>query len=90
MKKLFRIISLITCLCLLASGSALAAGYSSARLKDVAKVQATRIYEKDNYVCYICIGSISRDISESGDEAKQVAAYKAENEKAVKAIKKLF
>ena len=58
--------------------------------KDVAKVQATRIYEKDNYVCYICIGSISRDISESGDEAKQVAAYKAENEKAVKAIKKLF
>ncbi|MGN0345585.1 MAG: DUF4358 domain-containing protein [Lachnospiraceae bacterium] len=58
--------------------------------KDVPKVQATRIYEKGNYVCYICIGSISRDISESGDEEKQFAAYKAENEKAVKAIKKLF
>ena len=58
--------------------------------KDVPKVQATRIYEKGNYVCYICIGSISRDISESGDEAKQFTAYKAENEKAVNAIKKLF
>ena len=58
--------------------------------KDVPKVQATRIYEKDNYVCYLCIGSISKDISEGGDEDKQFAAYKAENEKAVKAIKKLF
>ena len=58
--------------------------------KDVPKVQAARIYEKDNYVCYICIGSISKDISESGDEEKQFVAYKAENEKAIKAIKKLF
>ena len=49
MKKLFRIISLITCLCLLASGSALAAGYSSARLKDVAKVQGVRANQLMGY-----------------------------------------
>lgn len=42
MKKLFRIISLAICLCLVATSSVFAAGYSSARLKDIAKVQGVR------------------------------------------------
>ncbi len=42
MKKIFSIISLVLCLCMLASATAMAAMYSSTRIKDVAKVQGVR------------------------------------------------
>ena len=42
MQKLWRVISLALCLCLLGTATAMAAGYSSVRLKDVAKVQGVR------------------------------------------------
>ncbi|MDD3114715.1 MAG: flagellar basal body P-ring protein FlgI [Anaerovibrio sp.] len=49
MKKLFSIISLAVCLCLLAGSSVFAAAYSSARLKDVAKVQGVRTNQLMGY-----------------------------------------
>ena len=42
MHKLWRVISLALCLCLLGTATAMAAGYSSVRLKDVGKVQGVR------------------------------------------------
>lgn len=42
MQKLWRVISMVLCLCLLGTATAMAAGYSSVRLKDVAKVQGVR------------------------------------------------
>lgn len=54
------------------------------------KVQAARIYVKGDYVCYICLGVIDQKIYRGDDDGKKVDAYKAENAKAVNAIKKLY
>lgn len=54
------------------------------------KLQASRVYVKGDYVCFFTLGSISNDQAQQQDESKVIDAYKAENEKAVKAIKKLF
>lgn len=54
------------------------------------KVQAAKIYVKGDYVCLFVLGKIDQKIAEGTDDEKKVEAYKAENEKAVKAIQKLY
>lgn len=54
------------------------------------KLQASRVYVKGNYVCFFALGTISNAQAEQADESKVIAAYKAENAKAVKAIQKLY
>ena len=53
------------------------------------KIQASKIYVKGNYVCFFILGTIDNKTEEQG-EAKALAAYKKQNEKAVNAIKKLY
>lgn len=54
------------------------------------KLQASRVYVKGDYVCFFTLGSISNEQAQQKDESKVIDAYKAENEKAVKAIQKLY
>lgn len=54
------------------------------------KLQASRVYVKGNYVCFFVLGTISNAQATQTDESKVIDAYKAENEKAVKAIQKLY
>lgn len=53
------------------------------------KIQASRVYIKDNYVCFIMLGTLDNATSQQ-EESKVIAAYRAENAKAVKAIQKLY
>ena len=53
------------------------------------KIRASKIYVKGNYVCFFILGTIDNKTEEQG-EAKALAAYKKQNEKAVNAIKKLY
>lgn len=53
------------------------------------KIQASKVYVKGNYVCFFILGTIDNKTEEQG-EAKALAAYKKQNEKAVNAIKKLY
>lgn len=53
------------------------------------KIQASRLYTKGNYVCFFMLGSISNE-EEQQDEENVIAAYKKQNEKAVKAIRELY
>ena len=54
------------------------------------KIQASQVYVKGDYVCFIMLGVLDNETAQQADEGKVIEAYKAENEKAVKAIKKLF
>lgn len=54
------------------------------------KIQASQVYVKGDYVCFIMLGVLDNEIAQQADEGKVIEAYKAENEKAVKAIEKLF
>lgn len=53
------------------------------------KLQASKVYVKGDYVCFFVLGSISNEQSQQ-EESKVIAAYKAETDKAVKAIQKLY
>lgn len=53
------------------------------------KIQASKVYVKGNYVCFIMLGTISNKQEEQSED-KVIAAYKKQNEKAVKAINKLY
>ena len=53
------------------------------------KIQASKVFIKGDYVCFFVLGSIDHKTEEQG-EAKARAAYKKQNEKAVKAINKLY
>lgn len=53
------------------------------------KIQASKVYVKGNYVCFIMLGSLSNDAMQQ-EESKVIDAYKAQNEKAVNAINKLY
>ena len=53
------------------------------------KIQASKVYVKGNYVCFIMLGTISNKQEEQSED-KVIAAYKKQNEKAVKAISKLY
>ena len=54
------------------------------------KIQASQVYVKGDYVCFIMLGVLDNETAQQADEGKVIEAYKAENEKAVKAIDKLF
>ena len=53
------------------------------------KIQASQVYVKGNYVCFIMLGTISNKQEEQSED-KVIAAYKKQNEKAEKAISKLY
>ena len=53
-------------------------------------IQASQVYVKGDYVCFIMLGVLDNETAQQADEGKVIEAYKAENEKAVKAIEKLF
>ena len=53
------------------------------------KIQASKVYAKGDYVCFFMLGSLSNKQEEQSEE-KVIAAYKKQNEKAVKAIQKLY
>lgn len=57
---------------------------------NIPKVQASRVYVKDNYVFFIMLGFIDSSLEETGTEEQLIKAYKAENKKAVDAINALF
>ncbi len=57
---------------------------------NIPKVQASRVYVKDNYVFFITLGFIDKSLEETGTDEQLIDAYKAENKKAVDAINALF
>lgn len=57
---------------------------------NIPKVQASRVYVKDNYVFFIMLGFIDSSLEETGTDEQLIDAYKAENKKAVDAINALF
>ena len=54
------------------------------------KIQASQVYVKGDYVCFIMLGVLDNETAQQADEGKVIEAYKAENEKAVTAIDALF
>ena len=54
------------------------------------KIQASQVYVKGDYVCFIMLGVLDNETAHQADEGKVIEAYKAENEKAVTAIDALF
>ncbi len=57
---------------------------------NIPKVQASKVYVKDNYVFFIMLGFIDSSLEETGTDEQLIEAYKAENKKAVDAINALF
>ena len=54
------------------------------------KIQASTIYVKGDYVCFIMLGTLDNETMQQEDEGKVIEAYRAENEKAVEAMRELF
>lgn len=54
------------------------------------KIQASKVYVKDNYVFFIMLGSIDTKLEETGTDEQILEAYKKENQKAVSAINAQF
>lgn len=54
------------------------------------KIQASQIYAKGDYVCFIMLGVLDNETMQQEDEGKVIEAYKSENAKAVAAIDALF
>ena len=54
------------------------------------KIQASNVYVKGDYVCFIMLGVLDNETTQQADEGKVIEAYRAENEKAVAAIDALF
>lgn len=54
------------------------------------KIQASQVYVKGDYVCFLMLGVLDNEMMQQADEGKVIEAYKAENEKAVSAIDALF
>lgn len=54
------------------------------------KIQASKVYEKGNYVFFIMLGSIDNKIEEAGTDEQIIKAYQKQNQKAVSAINALF
>ena len=54
------------------------------------KIQASQVYVKGDYVCFLMLGVLDNETMQQADEGKVIEAYKAENEKAVSAIDALF
>lgn len=54
------------------------------------KIQASKVYVKDNYVFFLLLGSVDNSLQETGTEEEIIEAYQAEVQKAVDAINSLF
>ena len=54
------------------------------------KIQASKVYVKDNYVFFIMLGSIDTKLEETGTDEQILEAYKKENQKAISAINAQF
>lgn len=54
------------------------------------KIQASQVYVRGDYVCFIMLGVLDNETAQQADEGKVIEAYKTENEKAVAAIDALF
>lgn len=54
------------------------------------KIQASQVYVKGDYVCFIMLGVLDNETAQQADEGKVIEAYKAENDKAITAIDALF
>ncbi len=52
------------------------------------KIQGSKVYTNDNYVCFIMLGSISKKTEEQGSDSDIIKAYQKQNKKAVNAMKK--
>lgn len=57
---------------------------------NVLKIQASRVYEKGDYVFFIMLGFIDQDLQQTGTESEILDAFRAKNNKAVKAINALY
>ena len=57
---------------------------------NIPKIQASKVYVKDNYVFFIMLGFIDDSLEETGTDEQLIEAYKSENQKAVNAINALF
>ncbi len=53
------------------------------------KIQASKVYVKGSYVCFFMLGTLDAKEQEQ-EESKVIAAYKKLNDKAVRAVKKLY
>jgi len=54
------------------------------------KIQASKVYVKDNYAFFIMLGNVDTKLEETGTDEQIIEAYKKENQKAVSAINALF
>lgn len=54
------------------------------------KLQASRVYTKGDFVFFISLGFIDRDIDQNGTEEQIIKAYKAQNQLVVDAINAQF
>ena len=54
------------------------------------KIQASRVYVKDNYVFFLLLGSVDSNTEETATEEQIIEAYKAEIQKITDTINSLF
>ena len=54
------------------------------------KIQASTIYMKGDYVCFLMLGTLDNETMMQEDESKVIEAYRAENDKAIAAMDELF
>lgn len=54
------------------------------------KIQASKVYVRGDYVCFLMLGTLDNETVQQEDEGKVIEAYKVENDKAVAAIDALF
>ena len=54
------------------------------------KIQASTVFMKGDYVCFIMLGTLDNETMQQEDESKVIEAYRAENEKAIEAMRTLF
>ncbi len=54
------------------------------------KIQASKVYVKDNYVFFLLLGSVDSNTEETATEEQIIEAYKAEIQKITDTINSLF
>lgn len=54
------------------------------------KIQASTVFMQGDYVCFVMLGTLDNETMQQEDEGKVIEAYRAENDKAINAMKALF
>ena len=54
------------------------------------KIQASTVFMKGDYVCFVMLGTLDNETMQQEDEGKVIEAYRAENDKAIEAMRALF